>query len=245
MKILSAILLFYQFSCYAQEGAKRNICIRLIDSEFHESIAEVNVHIVGNTGLTDTIKSDNNGVVNYAIDTLIRYKIWSYKDGFIGMATEVPQAIKVDTLTILLKYTAGCTAYRLPEFRYKKNSFKAKNAKMLYEIPNPNDWNDNFVYEIMGNSSLDEDSLLALKRAQSVKKVLIRKGIPKSRLIIKAAPAKYPNFSIRESFSYLGKDYLFKEGTSVTASEYNIYDQEKRELIDSLMRRTLMRIVRK
>jgi hypothetical protein len=245
MKLFLVIFMLIWFHGFSQEHKSRQVIFKVIDSGDHQSISDAHVNVYSSTGSTEEFKSDSSGMVRYLVYSGNKYKVEALKEGFFTMHEGFLMETVSDTLTLTLKYTAGCTRNRLPEFRFERKKFKTKDAEMLYSMPKADDWNESIYFEIRGYNSLDEDTMLAMQRAQAVKQALIRANIPENRIVISTAVNTFPSFNYRETFKYKGVDYLFKEDTFITASQYNSFDKEKRELIDLLMRRVLMRIGKK
>ena len=242
MRPLLFIFLFVWVNGFSQVNEPKQLIIKVIESGDHQSVSDARVNVYSTTGSSEEFISDSNGIVRYLVYPERKYKVEALKEGFFTMHEGFSRETISDTLTLTLRYNTCYSVYRLPDFRFERNKFKVKDAEMLYLMPKAEDWNESIYFKVIGYNSLDEDTLLAMQRAQAVKQVMIRAHIPENRIVISTAVNTYPPFYFRETIKYKGVDYFFKENTIVTASQYNSFDKDKRELIDLLMRRALIEI---
>lgn len=195
------ILIFLNSSLLAQKSAF-SISGNVTDCNTHKLIPNANMNLTGSDGTMIYIETDDLG--NYLFDSL---KLKSNRKYILrvmapptGKYLNCSERYQFDTFDTISRHFVNsfCLVPQTPcNLGYIKIYFE-KNSDTKYDIDtlgidvemyamlmidNPT-----LVIEINSNSSFDENNpdMLSKKRAEFLKEILIKKGINKDRIIIKA-----------------------------------------------------------
>lgn len=206
------------------------------------------IRVIGTDGTMLKVRSED-GKFQYRMQPQTDYIFAAFKEGFLNakriITTNDLPASK--TFDIQLKLTPTDAPIKVDNITYEFGKFDLLPSSVsaldsLVELLNIN---PTIVIEIMSHTdfigSVQYNSTLSQKRAQSVVNFLIKQGINPKRLVAKGYGETWPKKVTRK----LAKDYSFlKRGDELT-EEYimNLETEEQQEQAKAINRRTEFRVL--
>lgn len=210
---------------------------------------EVFVRVIGTDGTNLKIRS-TDGKFQFRLQPETDYIFAAFKEGFLNSKTNISTVGLTDSKTfdLLLRITPTDAPINVENIQYEfgKHELLPGSKAALDSLVDLLNLNPTIVVELMAHTdyvgSLEYNSALSQRRAQSVVDYLIGKGINPRRLVAKGYGETWPK-KVTEAIE---RQYDFlKKGDELTESFINkLASEEQKEIAKSLNRRTEFRVLR-
>lgn len=222
---------------------------RVINNQSDLRENNVFVRIIGTDGTNLKMRS-NDGKFQFRLQPNTEYIFAAFKDGFLN-AKKVISTKELDnstTFDISLAITPTDVPVNVDNIVYEFGKYELlpSSKTSLDSLSDLLKMNPTIVVEIMSHTdhvgTLEFNSTLSQKRAQSVVDYLIEKGINSKRLVAKGYGETWP----KKVTSKIAKQYDFlKKGDELTESFINKLDTpEQKDIAQGFNRRTEFRVLR-
>lgn len=221
----------------------------IVNTESETRIKDAYLRVIGTDGTNLKVRSED-GKFQYKMAPETEYIFAAFKEGFLN-SKKVISTIGLEdskSFEINLKLTPTDAPINVDNINYEFGKFDLLpgSIKSLDSLVTLLELNPTIVVEIMSHTdfvgSVQFNSELSQKRAQSVVNYLISKGINPGRLVAKGYGKTWPKKVTRT----MAKQYDFlKAGDELTEEFINkLATEEQKEIAKSLDRRTEFRVLR-
>jgi len=207
------------------------------------------VRVIGTDGTNLKIKS-NDGKFQFRLQPNTEYILAAFKEGFLNSKKNLSTINLTDSKSfeVVLPITPTDAPINVENIQYEfgRHDLLPGSIQALDSLVAVLNLNPTIVIELMSHTdhvgSLEYNSALSQRRAQSVVDYLISKGINSGRLVAKGYGETWPK-KVTEAIA-LKYDFL-KKGDELTEIYINrLSSEDQKEIAKSLNRRTEFRVLR-
>jgi peptidoglycan-associated lipoprotein len=221
----------------------------IINNETDSRMKDAYLRIIGTDGTNLKVRSED-GKFQFRMIPETEYIFAAFKEGFLNSKKIVSTVGFEDSKNyeISLRLTPTDAPINVDNINYEFGKFDLLPGSItaLDSLTNILEQNPTIVVEIMSHTdfigSVQFNSELSQRRAQSVVNYLISKGLNPARLVAKGYGETWPKKVSRK----MAKTYDFLKAGDVLSEEYinNLLTEEQKEIAKSLDRRTEFRVLR-
>jgi peptidoglycan-associated lipoprotein len=221
----------------------------ILNTETESRMKDAYLRVIGTDGTNLKVRSED-GKFQFRMISETEYIFAAFKEGFLNSKKIVSTVGLEDSKSyeISLRLTPTDAPINVDNINYEFGKFDLLpgSIKSLDSLTTILEQNPTIVVEIMSHTdfvgSVQFNSDLSQKRAQSVVNYLISKGLNPARLVAKGYGETWPKKVSRK----MAKTYDFLKAGDVLNEEYinNLATEEQKEIAKSLDRRTEFRVLR-
>jgi peptidoglycan-associated lipoprotein len=221
----------------------------IVNTETENRMKDAYLRVIGTDGTNLKVRSED-GKFQFRMIPETEYIFAAFKDGFLNSKRIVTTIGLEDSKSyeISLRLTPTDAPINVDNINYESGKFDLLpgSIKDLDSLTSILEQNPTIVVEIMSHTdfigTVQYNSDLSQKRAQSVVNYLIGKGINPARLVAKGYGETWPKKATRK----MAKVYDFLKAGDVLSEEYinKLATDDQKEIAKSLDRRTEFRVLR-
>ncbi len=221
----------------------------IVNTETESRVKDAYLRVIGTDGTMLKVRSED-GKFQFKMAPETDYIFAAFKEGFLNSKKIVTSVGLEDSknFDVILKLTPTDAPIKVDNINYEfgKWDLLPGSVVALDSIITVLDQNPTIVIEIMSHTdfvgTVQYNSDLSQKRAQSVVNYLISKGVNPARLVAKGYGETWPKKVNRK----ISKDYEFLKSGDVLTEEFinKLETEEQKEISKGLNRRTEFRVLR-
>ena len=221
----------------------------IVNTESDSRVKDAYLRVIGTDGTNLKVRSED-GKFQYRMAPETDYIFAAFKEGFLNAKTIISTAKLDDSknFDITLRLTPTDAPIKVENIHYEfgKWDLLPESVKALDSLVTVLELNPTIVIEIMSHTDFvgttQFNSELSQKRAESVVKYLIEKGINPARLVAKGYGETWPKTVTRK----IAKQYDFLKAGDILTEDFinKLPTEEEKEIAKGIDRRTEFRVLR-